>query len=124
MPMLQEIKDVRQVPGDARRRWFGDDYFDLIIWYEPSGAIKGFQLCYDKGDYERALTWTREDGFSHNRIDGGDTPGRLKMSPILMADGHFARDKVADRFLEDAAGIEREISSFVYNRLMSYATGA
>jgi hypothetical protein len=119
--VLREIKDVRQVPGDPRRRWFTDDFFDLIVWYDPDGAITGFQLCYDKKEYERALTWTVHEGFRHHRIDAGESPGRAKMSPVLTADGAFAKDMIAERFRDDAAEIEREISAFVYNRLMSYS---
>ena len=36
----------RKINGDYERRWMADDYFDLIVWYEPSGAgVHGFQLC-------------------------------------------------------------------------------
>ncbi|MBN2351156.1 MAG: hypothetical protein JXD23_01205 [Spirochaetales bacterium] len=119
--MLREIKDVRQVPDDDRRRWFADDYFDLIVWYDEAGEIKGFQLCYDKAEYERALTWTAEEGFRHNRIDAGESPGRAKMTPVLTSDGLFPKDEIAERFLSEAAEIEREISAFVYNRLKSYS---
>ena len=44
--MLQEWKQARQRPEEGDRRWFRDERFDLIIWYE-SGVIVGFQLCYD-----------------------------------------------------------------------------
>jgi hypothetical protein len=119
--MLKEYKDVRQVPGEGPRRWFLDSYFDLIVWYDDGGAIKGFQLCYDKENFERAVTWTREDGYSHNKIDDGDVTGRAKMTPVLVKDGLFNRDDIADRFLEESRDIERGISSFVYNRIKSYA---
>ena len=46
--MLSEIKNARQVPGEGKRRWFRDDDFDLIIWYDDSDTVFGFQLCYDK----------------------------------------------------------------------------
>ena len=118
--MLKEYKDVRQVEGEGRRRWFLDDYFDLIVWYDEEQTIKGFQLCYDKKDHERAVTWTREDGYSHHKIDDGDVTGRAKMTPVLVSDGIFARDDIADRFLENAADIDRDIGSFVYNRIKSY----
>lgn len=37
----------RAVQGDYKRSWMTDEYFDLIVWYEPGNAIHGFQLCYD-----------------------------------------------------------------------------
>jgi hypothetical protein len=119
--MLKEYKDVRQVAGEGERRWFLDEYFDLIVWYDAHRSIKGFQLCYDKKNNERAVTWTREDGYSHHKIDDGDVTGRAKMTPVLVADGIFARDDIADRFLEESREIERDISFFVYNRLKSFA---
>ena len=31
--MLTEIQNARQIAGEGVRRWFTDDYFDLIVWY-------------------------------------------------------------------------------------------
>ncbi len=46
--MLRELKQVRQHKGEPRRRWFNDDYFDLIVWFSEKDSISGFQLCCDK----------------------------------------------------------------------------
>jgi hypothetical protein len=57
--MLSEVRDVRQDPGGVRR-WWNDESFDLIVWYDTAGgAIRGYQLCYNRGADEHALTWTR-----------------------------------------------------------------
>jgi len=45
--MLKEIKSVRQIPGEAFRRWFQDKYFDLIVHYNPKKEITAFELCYN-----------------------------------------------------------------------------
>ncbi len=29
-----ERKNLRQIAGGGFRRWFSDEYFDLIVWYE------------------------------------------------------------------------------------------
>ena len=29
--MLKEVKNLRQT-AQSQRRWFNDDYFDLIVW--------------------------------------------------------------------------------------------
>jgi hypothetical protein len=118
--MLTEIRNARQVEGEGFRRWFTDDYFDLIVWYEEEGALVGFQLCYDKHSHERALTWTREHGFQHNRIDSGEIPGHSKMTPIIIADGAFSRDPVAERYLQASGGIDPGIARFVYETLTQY----
>ena len=118
--MLVEIRDARQIEGQGFRRWFTDEYFDLIVWYDDERAMIGYQLCYDKDGWERAVTWTREHGFQHNRIDDGEVTGRAKMTPLVVADGAFSRDPVAQRFRVESARIERGIADFVYDSLMSY----
>jgi len=121
--MLAEIPRARQIPGEGFRRWFTDEYFDLIVWYEDAdspGTLKGFQLCYDKNGRERALTWTRDHGFQHNRIDSGEIPGHSKMSPVILADGEFRGDAVAELFRREAAGIDQTLASFVYSKVRAY----
>jgi hypothetical protein len=45
--MLKEVRDVRQVPGDARRRVFFAEDLDLTVWFDRDDAVMGFELCYD-----------------------------------------------------------------------------
>ncbi|MGA2478014.1 MAG: hypothetical protein ABSG63_04605 [Spirochaetia bacterium] len=118
--MLAEIQNTRQVAGEGFRRWFTDDYFDLIVWYGNDNALLGFQLCYDKQRQERALTWTTEHGFQHNRIDAGEVPGHAKMTPLIIADGAFNRDPVAERFRRESAALDPVIATFVYAKLKEY----
>jgi hypothetical protein len=117
--MLSEIRNPRQVPGEGQRRWFTDEYFDLIVWHDGDGLPTGFQLCYDKNDRERALTWRSGRGYSHERVDDGEIPGRAKMSPVLVPDGSFARSTIAALFLEDSGAIDPEIRRFVHARLLA-----
>lgn len=118
--MLYEVKNVRQHKNEGFRRWFTDKDFDLIIWYD-NNIINGFQLCYNKNEYERALTWTNADNtFFHNKIDNGEIPGGFKESPILVADGLFDKVKIANKFKESSKQIDQEISKFVYNKILEY----
>lgn len=118
--MLIEIKDVKQHEDDDFRRWFTDEFFDLIVWYNPKNRVTGFQLCYDKDQKERALTWRVSSGFSHTKIDDGETPGQAKMTPILMADGHFSKKSVAERFMSNSREIDQKVAHFVYKKLLDY----
>jgi hypothetical protein len=132
--MLTEIKGARQILGEGFRRWFTDEYFDLIVWYDdtgdraaargrhgkPGSSLKGFQLCYDKAGNERALTWTTEHGFQHNRIDSGETPGRAKMTPVIVADGEFSGDAIAELFRREAAHIDPALAGFVYSKVRAF----
>ena len=82
--MLREISDVKQNSGEPRRRWFSDENFDLIVW-EDGGEVAGFQLCYEKGGDQRAVTWFPESGLRNCAVDNGeDRPGKPKSAPILL----------------------------------------
>jgi hypothetical protein len=117
--VLVEKKDVRQIPGEGERRWFTDDYFDLIVWYEEAQVI-GFQLCYDKGGRERALTWHRPHRYLHTRVDNGEIPMAYKMSPVLVQDGAFDHERVAEKFRRASAGIEPRLAALVLESLRVY----
>jgi hypothetical protein len=122
--VLVEYRNVRQIRGEGHRRWFSDEYFDLIVWYEgwSRSRISGFQLCYDRGVYERALTWRRDHGFSHEKVDTGENrPGGIKSTPILVADGVFDREGVAARFRESSRGIDPDVADLVLDKLAEYA---
>jgi hypothetical protein len=125
LQVLAEYESVRQIRGEGHRRWFTDEYFDLIVWSDRPGSdrshITGFQLCYDRNGYERALTWTRDRGFSHERIDSGEnSPGSPKSTPILVADGNFHGASVRNRFRAASSGIDRNIADLVLEKLTEY----
>lgn len=118
--MLREIKDVRQIKGEPRRRWFSDEHFDLVIWGEDADIV-GFQLCYDKSHSERAVTWKLESSFGHNAVDSGENrAGRYKGTPILVADGSFDVQRVAASFLGHSGDVDARSSDFIYLKLLEY----
>lgn len=123
--MLVEIPKVRQIEDEGFRRWFTDDYFDLIVWYsepkDPKGEIVGFQLCYDKFRKERALTWRKGDEYIHSQIDSGELPYSSKMTPVLLADGIFDKKSIADRFRECSENIDPEITRIVLEKIACYS---
>ena len=53
--MLHEWEGIRQREEEGHRRWYVDEAMDLIVWFEDSDVV-GFQLCYDKGSDEKAVT--------------------------------------------------------------------
>jgi hypothetical protein len=119
--MLSEIQDPRQIENEGPRRWFTDEYFDLIVWYDKEGtAVTGFQLCYDRGYQERALTWRTDQGFTHERIDDGELSGRMKMTPVLVPDGAFDHISIAERFRRSSGQIDAEIREFVHDKVIHY----
>lgn len=114
--MLREIPDLRQFPDEGFRRWFSDRDQDVIVWYadETRQEVIGFQICYDKQETEHALTWYKERGFSHNRIDDGEVPFSTKMSPVLVADGMPPLQRILEDFEASSEGIiEEELRQFI-----------
>lgn len=120
--MLYEIKNIRQNEGEPRRRWFIDDYFDLVVWLSEADEIEGFQLCYDKTRNQHALTWSRSTGYMHNRVDSGeDKPGKPKGIPLLVADGDFRHEEIANRFRKESKKLDPQLSELVFEKIMQYS---
>jgi len=120
--MLKEILDARQVPGDAARRVFFSENLDLTVWFDERDDILGFELCYDKGKNERAVRWSRDEGFLHQKVDDGENrPGRYKATPILVPDGAFPVQKISRLFQENSRDIDQPIAKFIYNKLLEYS---
>jgi hypothetical protein len=115
--VLREIVNVRQVPGEGRRRWFESDDFDLIVWFDASGAVSGFQICYDLGKGGEALTW-RPGGFAHAEIDAGDSTPLKNQTPILVAGGAVPWGPLARRFDACSGTLEPALREFIATRLL------
>jgi hypothetical protein len=117
--MLSEFKDVSQHPGEPRRRYFLSEYFDLYVWEDKDRQFVGFQLCYDKNNKERALSYI--DGvFTHRGIDTGEADASENRSPILVADGVFSKDENLDRFMEESKMMDQKVAAYVIRMLKEY----
>ncbi len=115
--MLYEIKNVQQEEDGPFCRWFADRDFDLFLWINPDDTFFGFQLCYQKSKDEKALTWKSTTGFAHERVDLGKRE-RSNVTPVLVADSVFPKDKVAKKFLEISDEIDPSIAKFVYDKII------
>ena len=118
--MLKEWEGVRQRLDEGRRRWFTDDQFDLILWYDDSDQLLGFQLCYDKPAGERAITWFASGTYSHAKVDDGESKFGTKATAVLVSDGVFDSVAVAERFEAAAGNVEHGIVRLVIERLKEY----
>jgi hypothetical protein len=118
--MLREILAVRQDRPELRRRWFQDEFFDLYTWQTHSGAIAGFQLCYDLGGRERALTWRRDGNFSHHRVDHGSGAGGYPATPLLAAERRFPHRYVRTRFTLHAATLDAISRNFILDKMREF----
>ncbi len=117
--MLKE-HTTRQVSGDPRRRWFFDDSMDLIVWVDEDSTILGFQLCYEFMRDELAFTWTADSGYSNSRVDTGEASPEKNLSPILIRDRHFPKERVLKRFRSCSTDLDQGIRRQVLSRLAGY----
>jgi hypothetical protein len=123
------------------RRHFGGGYFDLVVWYVgmqgaagqegPQGAavrtgqgpvdygrrrIMGFQLGYGvEWAGGRTLTYLK-GRYSHSVID----ESKRTASPVLRAAGGFEKDRIAARFVMEAAEIDPAVRDFVLDKIKAY----
>lgn len=115
---MQERSNVRQIPGESKRRWFSSSDFELIIWLSENQEILGFELCYDKDSAQRSITWSKSAGFRHMAVDDGEQrSGKYKSTPILIADGHFDARRVHSEFLKSSHSLPKNIASHVLQTL-------
>ena len=117
--MLNEIKNIRQHPGEPRRRWFFDPEIDLTVWFDPDGGIIGFQLTYGRPLDPHALTWWQAHGYFHHRVDDGENPGTLarKGTPILLPDGKIDAPWLGELFGRQSIDIDPAIVAFVQEKI-------
>ena len=119
--MLQQIDMPEREEGNLLRKWFTDEFFDLIVWFDDQALVVGFQLCYDKGHDEHALTWKQPSSYYHQRVDDGENrPGKHKSTPILVPDGTFDLRRLADQFKTQSKKIDPAISAFVYEKVLAF----
>jgi hypothetical protein len=114
--MLEEFL-VAQRTTEPFRRWFADEHFDLVVWTSETGAIVAFELSYGKPRFERALTWSHEDGYGHFRIDSGEESPTKSRTPILVSDGSFPKVQVIADLTEASVAIDPTVRAFVVTKL-------
>ena len=119
--MLRELENIKQVVGDPRRRWFTDDYFDIIVFYDQDDKPLGFHLCYCKNENERILVWKKNAGYQHGSVDAGKIFfGRRKGSPLMVSDGLFEKPTVTEYFHTAKSGIDSVVADFIENRIAEH----
>jgi len=118
--ILREVRNVQQVPGEPRRRWFFSHKQDLIVWFGEDAKPVAFQLSYGKYRDEHAIRWKAGRGFVHHRVDDGEITGMVKQAAILVADGAFEAAQVLKRFLELSGEMPRDLVEFVSARLREH----
>ena len=111
-------KTITQQAGEPRRRWFAGAAMDLFLWLGQDGGVVQFQICYDKGPGEKAVTWTAGQGLRRHAVDDG-TGGvlRMKSSPTLVPGGDVDLEPVCSLFEQQAGKLEHELYTFIMRHL-------
>lgn len=119
--MLKEITDVAADDTEPRRRWFSDKIVDLYVWYDDSDIVIQFQICYDKGPDEKALTWTRDGGFIQHAVDDGEGGlFRMKSSPVLTKRGRADTRHALQLLKGRGAKLEHDLYQFITGKLQQW----
>jgi hypothetical protein len=117
--VLTEFPNVRQEPL-GYRRLFCDEQYDLYAWYDaPGGRLFGFQLVYFEEDGQKALTWTEDEGYRHNAVDGWDS-GRFNKTPLLVPDGTFVPQMVLGRLTPLLDEVDPAVRRLVVERINGF----
>jgi len=114
---LREVTCGLQQDGKLTKRWFNCQSADLFSWHNDKELVR-FEFCYDKHRNEHALTWQRDVGFTHARVDDGEGPASSKSSPILIVDRNIDSDYIYVRFKELSDKIDFEIRLFIMRKLL------
>ena len=105
---------------EPNRRWFSDDDFDLIVWFDDAATIVAIQLCYDKSSIERVVTWSPQRGHEHFRVDTGEHTPLRNETPLFVADGPIEKERIVARLLRAAEALDPAIRSFVVARPLDF----
>ena len=116
--MLTEILNVKQLEGEPDRRWFSSPDLDLFLWYDDDKNLIQFQICYDKGPDEHALTWHHERGLTHHSVDDGENRSfRMKSTPIMVSGSDFDANIIARQFEQLADNVDHKTVKFVLSKI-------
>jgi len=118
MGNIVEIQGVRQRPEEGFRRWFSNNYFDLVFWYEEKGGeLTGIQFSYGKPYADKAFTWERSSTSHHYVSEQNKTS---QATGILRGDAGNIPAPVIKRFLEEAPDMDLELKKLILQKIKEY----
>ena len=118
---LKEVGGTGQIENGLKRRWFSAQGVDLIVWFDDFDRPFTFQLCYEAGRKEFALTWEAGVGFSHTSIDSGEHGlYRYKSAPVLEGSAPFDPIAWRQRFPDIAFSLPSPVRETVQAALDQY----
>lgn len=86
--------------------WYCDDDWDLVVWVNADQSPRGFQICYDRDEEEKALTFANGE-FSHELVDDGMDSPNTNHSPTLENKVPFNAKKILKEFESKSEFVEK-----------------
>lgn len=125
MDPIVENKNVRQRPEEGYRRWFLNNYFDVIVWYESAkGELLGFQLCYNRAVDERAFTWQKNKRSNHFVSSGSDERGTPWIATaVLHGDAGEIPKEVLSRLQEEQGELDEDLLTLIIDQAETFNRG-
>lgn len=114
---LREVTCGLQQDGKLTKRWFNCQSADLFAWHDDSVLVR-FEFCYNKHRDEHSLRWQNDTGFSHARVDDGETIATSKSSPILLEEEHIDSDFIFTQFKNLSEKVDNDIRLAVMRKLL------
>jgi hypothetical protein len=103
--MLREQDSVGQTQGEGARRRFIDDDLELILWYDLSNKLEGFQILYNKSAGTRTITWKKV-----KPVDG-------ELKSVLVSDGPYNSVRIQNLVEKSSENLETNLRRFILERL-------
>ena len=116
---LREVSNIAQPDKQLSKRWFTSQVADLFIWHDGD-RFSRFEFCYNKHRNECSLRWQLDVGFSHARIDDGETSKNYKSSPILIPDSNIDSDYIFSVFKKLSDKVDMPVRFFIMRRLLGF----
>lgn len=117
--MLREISSTHQNNRNQFKRWFTDSDMDLFIWFKNRSPVC-FQLCYNKCQQERSVSWHIDNGFSHNLIRPKNHSAKYRIPATPSPEVAFNAMAIAREFLQASDHIDTALTDFIFSRLLEY----
>ena len=116
---LREVSNIAQPDKHLCKRWFTSQAADLFIWHNGD-RFSRFEFCYNKHRNEYSLRWQSSLGFSHAKIDDGETGNSYKSSPILIADSDIDSDYIFLLFKKLSDKVDMPVRFFIMRKLLGF----
>ncbi|MCK4743367.1 MAG: hypothetical protein KAT25_06080 [Sulfuriflexus sp.] len=116
---LREVSNVAQPDKHLNKRWFSSQAGDLFVWHDGERFAR-FEFCYNKYRNEYSLRWKLDTGFSHARIDDGETGNSYKSSPILITESEIDSDYIFEIFKKLSDKVDMSVRFFIMRKLLGF----